>query len=166
MITRYNQHIKIIIFILLLDHIFVSEIAKKKYNKIALFGDRGVGKTSLIYNVMNIRDQPTPSVAINVIPMHVNIGDRKVFFSAWDIAGHMQMGKIVYGILDKLDGAIFVVNESKPQSEIEKSVSEFKARSKCDNIVVTNSTFIFSSPESIIASPFIEIIDLIEKKRN
>lgn len=101
------------------------------YVKVALLGDTGVGKTSLLvrYTEGEFDEGQMRTQGINFMEQTVSLQDQGITFSIWDIGGHKDFESMLPLVCNEAAALIFVFDLTRPETL--ESVREWhrKARS-------------------------------------
>ncbi|MHA1148786.1 MAG: GTP-binding protein [Promethearchaeota archaeon] len=86
--------------------------------KITIFGDGGVGKTTLVnrYLTGNFKENMTMTIGVNFYIKEVNIGGTKVKLQIWDFAGEKRFRTLFKGYVRGSMGGIFMYDVTRYSS--------------------------------------------------
>jgi small GTP-binding protein len=83
--------------------------------KMCIFGDGGVGKTTLInrYITGTYREDYGMTIGVDFYTKHVEIDNRKVYLQIWDFAGEHQFKSLLPNYVIGSSGGIFMYDISR-----------------------------------------------------
>lgn len=86
--------------------------------KIVVLGNPNVGKTSVIQRFVHnqFKDKYTATLGFNIYTRYMDIAQKKVGLSIWDVGGQESFKQFAFRYLIETDAAIFVADVSRPET--------------------------------------------------
>ncbi|MHA1506699.1 MAG: Rab family GTPase [Candidatus Asgardarchaeia archaeon] len=110
--------------------------------KLCMLGDENVGKTSIVirYTENRFIESYKMTLGADFATKSVNIGDKKILFTIWDIGGQYRFRDLRKHYFTNACGGILIFDVTRPETflHIDEWIKEFRSRTEGIIVLVGN----------------------------